>query len=325
MNAVYCTQYGGPSVLEVREMPMPLVGDHQVLVKNYASSITRADTFLRRGEPKFGRLFLGLSKPKHPIVGTGFAGEIVAIGKAVTAFELGDRVYGETKLNFSANAEYVSVHIEKDVLRVIPANVSYEAAACMCDGVLTSYNFLIKLAKIEANQHVLINGASGALGVAAVQIAKLKGAKVSAVCSTKNHAWVKELGADVLIDYKKEDFCQHTNTYDVVYDAVGASAYAKAKKALKAKGLYLTPVLSASQIWSVFSSMTSDKKSIFAATGLEEAAVLNTYLQEIETWLKAGVLKVLVDKKYAINDIVQAHEYIDSARKKANVVLSFTA
>ncbi len=324
MKAVCYYQYGGPEVLRVEELPIITPGDDEILIQNHASSITRADTFLRKGEPRFGRLFIGLFKPKNKCVGTGFAGTIARVGKDVTAFKVGDKVYGETLFDFGASAEYVCVNAQKGVVQPLPLGMSFEEAAPLCDGALTSYNFLVDIAKLKAGQHILINGASGALGTAAIQIAKSIGAKVTAVCSAKNKTLVKQLGADEVIDYQQEDFCHRYHTYDAIYDAIGASSFAKAKKALKQKGMYLSPVLNGALLCAVIrTSIVGKKKAKFQATGTRKPMELNRFLEQIHAIIQKGALTTVIDKVYTIDQVVAAHQYLDSGHKKGNIVLRF--
>lgn len=324
MKAVICTKYGAPDVLEVQDVPMPTIGEYDILIQNHAASVTRADALMRQGTPKFARLFLGLLRPKKAIIGTGFAGIVTQMGSKVTQFKTGDKVYGETATDFSANAEYVAVNVQNDVIQLMPKNMSFEEAAPLCDGALTSYNFLTRIGELKAGQHVLINGASGALGCAAVQIAKHIGAVVTAVCSHKNAALVKELGADFVIDYNKENFCLHQQRYDLIYDSIGSSSFIKAKKALKPQGQYISPVLSLSLLWSVISTkITGQQKAKFDATGLLEAKQLNQFLTKINTLISSNKLKTILDKTYLIEDIKAAHQYLDTGRKRGNIVLVF--
>lgn len=201
MKAIIANAYGNHQVLRLKEVEMPQAGEKEVLVKIQASSATTADTMMLLGKPYFGRLFTGIRKPKHSIPGTGFSGKVISTGEKVTVFKTGDRVFGETTLGFSTNAEYVSVP-EDGVILHKPDNLSYAEAAAICDGHLTSINFLKEIGKIKQRQKVLINGASGSLGTAAVQLAKYFGAEVTGVCSTSNIGLVKSLDADHVIDYK---------------------------------------------------------------------------------------------------------------------------
>lgn len=322
MKAVYCTKYGSPDVLEVRETEVPQPKKNEILIKNYASSITTADTFMRKANPWYIRLFMGISKPKKPIIGTGYAGEIVGLGSNIDKYQLGDRVYGETTFCFGANAEYVCVDIDKSIIQPIPTPLSYEEAAPICDGLLTSYNFLIDKARLKAKQHVLIIGASGSVGSAAIQIAKTIGATVTAVCSSANALLVKELGADHHIDYQKDDFTLNTNSYDLIYDTLGNSSFSKSKKSLTSNGIYLCPVLSFRLLGQMLlTSKSKKKKAQFHATGMLAPEILNNFLNKLRPMLEMGKIKTVVDRTYPIEEISDAHAYIDTGRKRGNIVL----
>lgn len=324
MKAVLYYKYGGPEVLNVKEVKINAPKKDEVLIKNYASSITTADTFIRKGEPKFGRLFLGIFRPKNKMIGTGFSGVIKEVGSDVSKFKIGDKVYGETTFGYGTNAEYVCVNSIKNIIQILPEGMSFEEATAICDGALTSFNFLIDIGKLNESQHILINGASGALGTAAIQIAKSIGAKVTAVCSSQNIELVKNLGADHVIDYTKNDFTQNYGHYDIVYDAIGKSSFSKSKKALKNKGMYLSPVLSLSLLMVMIRvSIFGKKKAKFQATGLLKIMKLNQFLDQIDILIRQGKLTTVIDRKYSIEEISKAHRYVDSGRKRGNVVIVF--
>ncbi|NOR80259.1 MAG: zinc-binding dehydrogenase, partial [Methyloprofundus sp.] len=247
MQAQICTKYGSPDVLQLIEIERPIPKDNEVLIKIVASSVTAADGMMRKGSPVIGRLFLGLMKPKNPITGTGFAGEIEVVGKDVRLFKPGDQVFGESVLGAGTNAEYVCV-AEQGVLAIKPTNMSYAEAAPVCDGALTSMNFLKDLANIQPGQSILVNGASGSLGTSAIQIARYFGAEVTGVCSTTNLERVKSVGADKVSDYTKEDFTSAGQSYDIIYDTLGKSSFSSCKRSLTAKGQYLSPVFGVSHL-----------------------------------------------------------------------------
>ncbi len=322
MLASYSTAYGSPNVLEIRSIEKPEPKPMELLVKIYASSVTTADSLMRQGKPKFGRLFLGITKPKFPVTGTGFSGEIVKTGKDVTLFTVGDQVFGETLFGTGSNTEYVSIDESKLILKK-PESVSFEAAATICDGVLTSYSFLKDIGQLEKGQRILIHGASGSLGTAAVQIAKKMGAYVVGVCSGKNAEMVKTLGADEVIDYTKSDFTTLDHTFDMIYDTIGKSSYIKCKDLLTTSGKYLSPVLSLSMLWnSMYTALFSKKKALFSATGLRKQEELRPLLQEIRNMLVSRELLVVIDNVYNLHDIVKAHNYIETGRKRGNIVIS---
>lgn len=320
MKAITYTGYGSPEVIRVSDVEKPIPKTNEVLVKVHATSITTADSMIREGKPCYGRLFLGLAKHKHPIAGTGFSGVVEQSGKGVTLFKMGDAVFGETGMNFSANAEYICI-AEDAVISKLPSNLSHEEAAPICDGALTSYAFLKDIGKLKRGQSVLVIGASGSLGSSAVQIAKALGAEVTGVCSSANVELVQSLGADDVIDYLEEDFTRSRNTYDLVYDAVGKSSYCECKGILKQQGAYLSPVLSLPLLLQmIFSSKFGTKKARFSATGLRPLNELRLLIKELEPMFKSGEIKTVIDKTYPIEDVAEAHRYIDTGHKKGNVV-----
>lgn len=322
MKAIVSTGYGSPDVLQLQNVEKPIPKAHEVLVRIHAASVTQADTMMRTGTPYFGRLMTGLTKPKHPIPGTGFAGEIEAIGHDVTLSKEGDSVFGETTLGFSTNAEYVCVP-EDGIIMTMPANMTYEEAAPVCDGPLTSMNFLKVLADIQSGQKVLINGASGSLGTAAVQLAKHFGAEVTGVCSTTNVALVKSLGADQVIDYTQEDFTKNSPKYDLIYDTVGKLSFSQCKGSLTENGSYISPVLSLPLLLQMlWTSRVGKKKAKFSATGLRSVSELRKLLQEVKEVIESGKLKTIIDRQYPLESAAEAHRYVDTGHKKGNVVLS---
>jgi len=321
MKAIVCTKYGTPDVLQLREVEKPSPGNNEVLVKVIAASVTKADCMMRQGTPFYGRLFIGLTKPKHPIPGTGFAGVIEKVGKDVTLFKKGVSVFGETGVGFSTNAEYLKV-AEDALIAQLPSNMTFEEAAPICDGGLTSWSFLKDIGKIQAGYRVLINAASGSLGTAAVQIAKHFGADVTGVCSGANVEMVKSLGADKVIDYTKGDFTKNGKTYDVIFDTIGKSSFSQCKDSLTANGVYLSPVMKIPLLLQMmWTSKFSNKKVKFSATGLRPVPELKALLNEVIEAIEAGSLKMVIDKKYSLEETAKAHWYVETGHKKGNVVL----
>lgn len=322
MKAAISTKYGGPNILEVHVVEKPMPKDNEILVKIVSSSVTTADTMMRTGKPYIGRLFIGLLKPSNPIPGTGFAGIIESIGSDVANFKVGDQVFGESLFGSGTNAEYVCIPTI-GILSIMPEGLSYEEAAVICDGAVTSMNFLLNLGQIRTGQKILINGASGSLGTAAVQIAKYYGAEVTGVCSGSNEKLVTSLGADHVINYTQDDFTSMDEKYDIIYDTVGKSSFSKCKKVLKKEGVYLSPVLGMGLLLNVImTSIRGKKKAKFSATGTLKPTELIALLEEAKNIIIKGQLYSVIDKVYSLINIVQAHQYIDKGHKVGNVVIN---
>lgn len=320
MKAIISTKYGGPEILKLQEVDKPIPKDNEILIKIYATSITTAETMMRTGYPLFGRLFMGLTKPKNAISGTGFAGTIAGLGKDVRGFNIGDKVFGESLKTFGTYAEYVCIGKEEVVL-FKPNHLSYEELAVIGDGPITSYNFLKKIAQIKPGQRLLIIGASGSLGTAAIQIAKHFGAEVTGVCSTSNIELVTKLGADKVIDYTQEDVLKNEISYDIIFDTLGKSSFSKCKSSLTQKGIYLSPVLSIGLLFQMlWSSIFGAKKAIFSATGMLPVEEIRQMFQEVTALMKVGKLKSVIDKRYSLEEIPEAHKYIEKGHKRGNVV-----
>lgn len=321
MQAIVSTGYGSPEVLQLQEVEKPLPAENEVLIKIKATSVTAAQTMIRTGYPLFGRLFLGLFKPKMKISGTDFAGVIEAVGAKVSKFKLGDEVFGSTDIDGGCYAEYTTV-AENGVIFHKPENVSFEEAAAIIEGASTTLPFLQKIADIQPGQKILINGASGSIGTAAVQLAKYFGAEVTGVCSTANLKWVKTLGADRVIDYRLEDFTQNGQSYDIIFDTVGKSSFAKSKNSLTPQGKYLSPVLSLSTLWDMIkTSRSKGKKAVFAATGLIEKEEKIQNFSFFKSLLESGKLTSVIDRCYKLAQMVEAHHYVETGHKKGNVVV----
>lgn len=321
MKAVITTGYGSPEVFKLDQVAKPSPKENEVLVRIYASSVTKADSMMRTGKPYIGRLFLGLTKPKNPIWGSGFAGVIEAVGSEVKSFKKGDNVFGENIDSFGTYAQYIAIP-EDGVISHLPKSLSFEEAAGICDGGVTSLNFLQNIGNIHSGQKILINGGSGSLGTAAIQIAKYYGAHVTAVCSTANIKLVRSLGADEAIDYTKTDFTQNKNSYDLIYDTVGSRSFEECKHALTENGCYASPVLGMPLIGQMMvTSLFGNKKAKFSATGSLPKEEIKRLLQILLDIIKAGHFVAPVDRTYNLEQVVEAHSYVDKGRKKGNVVL----
>ena len=318
MKAIVYTKYGLPDVLQLKEVVKPTPKDNEVLIKIYATTVTSGDSRMRRADPFPIRLFNGLIKPRKVIIlGNELAGEIEAVGIDVKLFRKGDPVFGQAGLNLGTNAEFICLP-EDGALAIKPANLTYEEAAVIPFGGNTALHFL-KKGNIRSGQKVLIYGAAGSLGTAAIQIAKHFGAEVTGVCSTTNIELVKSLGADKVIDYTNEDFSQSGQTYDIIFDTTGKSPFSGCLKSLKQNGIYLRAVHMAlsSIVRGLWTSMTSSRKVIGGvATELKENLV---FLKEL---VEAGKLKPVIDRRYPFEQIAEAHKYVDKGHKKGNVAIT---
>jgi NADPH:quinone reductase-like Zn-dependent oxidoreductase len=311
VKAVVCTGYGPPDVLELQEVEKPVPKDHEVLIKVHATTVHRGDVRIRsfdvpRGRRFMARLILGFTRPKNPIIGMELAGEVESVGKDVTLFEPGDDVFAFTGWGLGAYAEYVSLlekprkSVTKDgMLAKKPANMTFEeAAAGVATGAVTALRVLRK-AKVQSGQQVLIYGASGSVGTYAIQLAKVFGADVTGVCSTANLELVRSLGADRVIDYTQQDFTEGDDTYDVVFDAVGKLSSSRAKRPLRKTGVYL--------------NVNRDSGS-----GGGSPADLAFVRELIET----GNVRTVIDRRYPLEEIVEAHTYVEKGHKRGNVVVT---
>lgn len=316
MKAIVCTQYGAPEVLKLVEVEKPAPKENEVLIKVHATSVTSGDARIRRADPFLIRLLFGWKHPRQSVLGVVVSGEVEAVGNAVTKFKVGDQVFGSAGMGFGAHAEYVSVS-EDATIALKPASMSYEEAAAIPFGATAALYFL-NAAKITPGQKVLIYGASSAIGTLAIQMAKNKGAKVTAVCSTTNLEMVKALGADNAIDYTKEDFTKMGESYDVIFDVVGKSSFWGALKSLNKNGYLLMAsagmgTLMVSGIVSLFMS-----KKILSGMIKTTAEDMNSIKQLIEI----GKLKAVIDKIYPLEQTALAHAHVDTGHKKGNVIIS---
>lgn len=322
MKAIICTKYGPPEVLQLKEVEKPTVKDNEVLIRIYATTVTSGDVKIRRFEfPAMywlpSRIMFGFSKPNRQIPGSELAGEIESVGKDVKQFSKGDQVFGYSGLGFGANAEYISLP-EEAILAMKPINMTYEEAAAIPVGALTALHFLRK-GNIQSGQKVLIYGASGSVGTYAVQLAKYFGAEVTGVCSTKNIELVKSLGADHVIDYTNEAITKSGEKYDIIYDTVGKSSFSDCKATLKQNGTYLLGAVWKMSVYArgLWTSMTSSKKIV------PGVAAMNTEgLHFIKELIEAEKIKPVIDKRYILEQIAEAHNYVEQGHKKGNVVIT---
>ena len=319
MKAAVHTRYGPPEVVRIAAVKQPIVNDNEVLVKIHATTVNRTDCAYRAAKPFIiMRLLTGLIRPRVTILGNEFAGVVEAVGSGVTSFEVGDRVFGYNEGPFGAHAEYMSIP-EHGSIATMPANLTFEEAAPSTEGSHYALS-LIRKARIQAGQDVLVYGATGAIGSAAVQLVKSLGANVTAVCDTDNVELVWGLGADRVIDYTVEDFTKDEQTYDVVLDSVGKSSFGRCKRLLKPGGVYLSSELgpfSQNPILALATPLLGGKKVMFPIPKHDQEMV--SHLKEL---IESGQLKPVIDRRYPLDQIVEAYRYVETGRKIGNVVIN---
>ena len=322
MKAIVCTKYGPPDVLQQKDVKKPVPKDNEVLVRIYATSVTAADYRIRGLHVPVGfsllvRMSLGFRKPRKEILGVNFSGKIETAGKDVTQFRAGDAVFGSNGTGFGAYAEYICLP-EKGVLATKPNNMSYDEAAAIPFGALTALSFLRDKGNIQQGSNVLINGASGAVGTAAIQLSKYFGAVVSGVCSTTNLELVKSLGANNVIDYTKVDFTQNAETYDIILDTVGNLSLLQCKNSLTIDGRFLAVATNFPQLIQVWlAPLLGSRKAIAGSTAYTSNDLL--FLKEL---IESEKLKTVIDRSYPMEQIIEAHRYAEKGHKKGNVVIT---
>lgn len=315
MKAMVYEKFGPPEVLQLKEVPKPIPNDNEVLIRVYASAVTIEEPGWRKS-PGFNGIF----KPRNPILGEEFAGEIEAVGQAVTKFKPGEAVFGID--SFGAHAEYKCI-AETKALVLKSDNISFEEAAAIPNGALTALPFLRDKGNIRSGQKVLINGASGSVGSAAVQLAKHFGAQVTAVCSKDNLEWVKALGADQVVDYTREDFTENGEAYDIIFDAVGKRSFSECKRSLTESGVYLTTVPSAGvMLKAILPVGNTGKTEKFLAAGLRPPGEKARDLAFLAELIEAGQFKAVIDRRYPLEELAEAHRYVAQRHKKGNVVIN---
>ena len=319
MRAVVHDRYGPPEVLRLADVERPVPEADEVLVRIHATTVTRTDCGWRRAEPFFSRVFTGLRNPKHEILGMELAGEVEAVGSAVSEFAVGDHVFGVK--SFGTNAEFACIR-ETGALAHMPADLTFEEAAAVCDGASIALAAL-RAADLRPGRSILIYGASGSIGTAAVQLARSFDAHVTAVCNTKNVELVRSLGADEVVDYLQDDFTKNGKTYDIVFDAVGKQSFRRCRHSLNPGGIYFetdlgfmwhVPILALATRW------IGEKKVTLPIPKYTKQDVL--FVKEL---IEAGRFRAVIDRTYALEDVVEATRYVETEQKTGNVVLTISS
>ncbi len=321
MKAVVVERYGPPEVLRIEERPTPSPKDNEILIRIHATTVTSADWRIRSQTVPTGfglimRLVFGLRKPRQPILGSELAGVVAAIGRDVSRFQVGERVFAFSDMAMGCHAEYLCLS-EDGMVVATPPGLTDEAAAALCFGGTTALDFL-RRAKVRPGEKVLVNGASGAVGTAVVQLARHFGAEVTGVCSGANVDLVRSLGAAHVIDYTKADFTRNGQTYDLIVDTVGTAPYSRCRRSLKDGGRLLLVLAGLPEmLQGLWVSLTS-RHTVIAGP----AAVKREDLRQLAALAEAGDVQPVIDRRYPLDQIVDAHRYVDSGRKKGNVIIS---
>ncbi len=331
MKAVVYTEYGPPDVLHLKEMEKPAPRDNEILIRNHATTVNIGDIWARNFKEitpsRFtmplplwlpSRIYFGFTKPRINILGSEFAGEVEAVGQGVTRFRKDDQVFGYRGQSMGANAEYLCVP-ENGLVAIKPANMTYEEAATVPYGALTALSLLRKV-NIHRGQKVLINGASGGIGSAAVQLARHFGAEVTGVCGTPRLEFVKALGADKVIDYTREDFTKNGETYDLIFDILGKSSFSSCQNSLKPNGIYLLASFKMKQLFQMlWTSMRNGKKVICALSSEspEDLVLVKRLIEE-------GKIRSIIDRRYPLEQIAEAHRYVEKGYKTGSVIITVT-
>ena len=317
MKAIVYTKYGPPEVARLMEVAQPIPNDSELLIKVYASTVNRTDAGFRSAQYFISRFWSGLLHPKYQILGCEFAGIVEKIGMQVTTFKKGDKVFGYNDKTCGGHAEYLTI-AENDAITILPNNLNFEEAAPITEGAHYALNDIRK-SKIRSGQNVMVYGASGAIGSAAVQLLKHYGTKVTAVCNTKNVELIKSLGADIVIDYQTQDFTKTENKFHFIFDAVGKSSFRQCKPMLTKKGIYISTELGKNAeniIFALITPLLGGKKVLFPIPTIVKEDLI--FLKEL---VEKGEYKPVIDRKYKLDQIVDAYRYVESGQKTGNVVL----
>ena len=322
MKAAVHHRYGSPDVITIDEVPKPVPRDDEVLIRVHAATVGIVDSLARRGTPAYARFHFGLRRPRFAVLGSDFAGQVEATGSAVTRFAVGDEVFGTVAPHFGAHAEYVCLP-EQGAVAPKPANLAYPEAAALVDG--TALCFLRDKANLRRGQTIVINGASGAVGSTAVQLAKHFGAIVTGVCSGAHTGLVRKLGADAVVDYTAADFARAGQTYDVIFDVAGKSSFSHCRPALNRAGVYLTTAPSPAILLQMpWTARFGSRKAVVAFTGLRAASEKREDLRYLAELAESAALAPVIGACYPLGRIADAHRHVDAGHKRGNVVVTMT-
>ena len=322
MRAAVHTRYGPPEVVQITEVVKPAPRDHEVLIRVQVATVNRTDCGFRSGKPFIVRIFSGLVRPRAKVLGCEFAGTVEAVGSSVTSLVVGDKVFGFSEYRFGAHAEYLTM-AENGSLATIPAHLTCEEAAPSTEGSHYALSIITK-AKIQSGQDVLVNGATGAIGSAAVQLLKGLGAVVTAVCDTENVELVRGLGADRVIDYNVEDFTRDAQTFDVVFDAVGKSSFSRCKRLLRRGGIYVSSDLGPlfqNPLLALVTPMLRGRRVMFPIPPKYDQA----RVRHFKALMESGDFKAVIDRRYRLDQINEAYTYVETGQKIGNVLISVGA
>jgi NADPH:quinone reductase-like Zn-dependent oxidoreductase len=317
MKAIVYSKYGPPEVARLMDVPRPVPNDKEILVKVYSSTVNRTDAGFRSAEYFISRFWTGIFRPKHQILGCEFSGVVEEVGQQVKTFRKGDKVFGFNDKTCGGHGEYLTI-AETDAVMQMPENIGFDEAAASTEGA--HYALVdIRAAKVERGQHVLVNGATGAIGSAAVQLLKHFGAEVTAVCNTKNIELVKSLGADTVIDYQTQDFTNTDKKFEFIFDAVGKSSFHQCKPLLTEKGVYISTELgkNGENIWlAITTPLRGGKRLLFPLPSITKQDVI--FLKEL---VEKGAFRPVIDCYYKMDQIVEAYKYVETGQKTGNVIL----
>lgn len=321
MKAAVYTRYGPPEVVRLTDVPTPVPKDQELLVKVYCSTVNRTDSGFRSAEYFVSRFWSGLFRPKYPILGCEFSGVVEGIGKGVRTFKVGDRIFGFNDQTFGGHGEYLII-AETAAIATMTPSMSFEEAAALTEGA--HYALCnIRAAKVAAGQNVLVYGATGAIGSAAVQLLKSRGAHITAVCNTRNVELVKSLGADKVIDYQTQDFTQIKDRFSFIFDAVGKSSFRQCKPLLTPRGIYISTELGKNGeniFWALLTPLCRGKRLLFPLPAISKDDVI--YLRDL---FEKGEYRPVIDRLYSLEEIVEAYKYVETGQKTGNVILKMTA